>query len=154
MDSSLRPELFNFLGVPMIHYYTNNWDGVQNFQARQDDILLATYPRSGTTWTSYALDLLYFGQKSQQRQETIPIYARVPHLEATLPVKQPDKLLTSPRIMKTHLPVQFVPKSFWEQNCRIIYVGRNAKDTKIPGFVTQPSWALSAWSLHVLPAHA
>ncbi|XP_023128902.1 cytosolic sulfotransferase 3-like [Amphiprion ocellaris] len=147
MDSSLRPELFNFLGVPMIHYYTNNWDGVQNFQARQDDILLATYPRSGTTWTSYALDLLYFGQKSQERQETIPIYARVPHLEATLPVKQPgstqaliketetaDKLLTSPRIMKTHLPVQFVPKSFWEQNCRIIYVGRNAKDTVVSYF--------------------
>uniref|UniRef100_A0A3Q1FW38 Sulfotransferase n=1 Tax=Acanthochromis polyacanthus TaxID=80966 RepID=A0A3Q1FW38_9TELE len=139
MDSLSRPELFNFLGVPMVHYYTDNWDGVQNFQSRPNDILIATYPRAGNTWTSYILELLHFGQKCQEHQETIPIYSRVPILEVTLPVKQPgtemaDKLLTSPRIIKTHLPVQFVPKSFWEQNSRIIYVGRNAKDTVVSYF--------------------
>ena len=28
-------------------------------------------------------------------------------------------LSTRPRIIKTHFPVQFVPKSFWRQNCRV-----------------------------------
>lgn len=28
-------------------------------------------------------------------------------------------LSTTPRIIKTHFPVQFVPKSFWKQNCRV-----------------------------------
>jgi len=34
-----------------------------------------------------------------------------------------DNLPTSPRLIKTHLPVQLVPKSFWEQNSRVKYMG-------------------------------
>lgn len=30
-----------------------------------------------------------------------------------------ENLPTSPRLIKTHFPVQFVPKSFWEQNCKV-----------------------------------
>lgn len=123
----------------MTHYFTDNWENVQNFQARPDDILIATYPKAGTTWVSYILDLLYFGQVSPERQTSIPIYTRVPFLEIFIPTLQSgkqtaDELTTSPRLIKTHFPVQFVPKSFWEQNCRIIYVARNAKDNMVSFF--------------------
>lgn len=30
-----------------------------------------------------------------------------------------DQLPTSPRLIKTHLPVQLVPQSFWEQGSRV-----------------------------------
>ncbi|XP_070400696.1 cytosolic sulfotransferase 1-like [Nothobranchius furzeri] len=33
--------------------------------------------------------------------------------------------------IKTHLPVQFVPKSVWEQRVKIVYVARNAKDSVV-----------------------
>lgn len=107
MDS--RPQLIDFHGISMTHYVTNNWENVQNFQARPDDILIATYPKAGlqntytclvvrgvqmcrlkvltlsvslgTTWISYILDLLYFGQSSPERQTSVPIYQRVPFLE-------------------------------------------------------------------------
>jgi len=48
-----RPELFDFEGVSMIHYFTDNWENVKNFQARPDDILIATYPKAGkdAAWT-------------------------------------------------------------------------------------------------------
>ncbi|KAJ4934389.1 hypothetical protein JOQ06_007185 [Pogonophryne albipinna] len=105
-----RPELFDFHGVPMVNFFTDNWDNIQNFQARPDDILIAAYPKAGTTWASYILDLLYFGKD------------------------QADNLPTSPRLIKTHFPVQFVPKSFWEQNCRMVYVARNAKDNMVSYF--------------------
>uniref|UniRef100_A0A3P8X6I6 Sulfotransferase n=1 Tax=Cynoglossus semilaevis TaxID=244447 RepID=A0A3P8X6I6_CYNSE len=138
MESDLRPTLFDFHGVSMTKYFTENWENVQNFQARPDDILIATYPKAGTTWISYILDLLYFEQKSE-RETIVPIYERVPFLEISIP-SQPkgkdlaDKLTTSPRLIKTHFPVQFVPKSFWEQKSRMICVMRNAKDLAVSYF--------------------
>uniref|UniRef100_A0A3B5L2U0 Sulfotransferase n=1 Tax=Xiphophorus couchianus TaxID=32473 RepID=A0A3B5L2U0_9TELE len=136
LDLSSRPQLFDFHGVGMIPIFTANWENVQNFQARPDDIVIATYPKAGTTWVSQILDLLYFGKTSPERLTSLPIYERVPFLEMTIPnlvsgKDQADKLPTTPRLIKTHFPVQFVPKSFWEQNCRMIYVARNAKDNMV-----------------------
>uniref|UniRef100_A0A672G3Q1 Sulfotransferase n=1 Tax=Salarias fasciatus TaxID=181472 RepID=A0A672G3Q1_SALFA len=133
------PTLFDFHGVWMTCRYTGNWDALQTFQARPDDILIATYPKAGTTWVSYILDLLYFGHLSPERQKTVPITERVPFLEVTnlttaSGTELAEKLLTTPRLIKTHLPVQFVPKSFWEHNCRMIYVARNAKDNMVSYF--------------------
>lgn len=42
-----RPTLFDFHGVSMTTYFTDNWENIQNFQARPDDILIATYPKAG-----------------------------------------------------------------------------------------------------------
>ncbi|MCI4381093.1 hypothetical protein PGIGA_G00247700 [Pangasianodon gigas] len=134
-----RPEIFDFEGISMVHYFTDDWENVQNFQARPDDILIATYPKAGTTWVSYILDLLYFGNTAPERQTSIPIYLRVPFLEAVIPkiptgVELVSNLPTTPRLIKTHLPVQLVPKSFWEQNCKVVYVARNAKDNAVSYF--------------------
>ncbi|XP_060787536.1 cytosolic sulfotransferase 3-like [Neoarius graeffei] len=139
MKSVSRPELIEFEGIHMSHYFTDNWENIQNFQARPDDILIATYPKAGTTWVSYILDLLYFGNIAPERQTSMPIHVRVPFLESFFPgipsgVELAEKLTTTPRLIKTHLPVQLVPKSFWEQNCKVVYVGRNAKDNAVSYF--------------------
>ncbi|XP_025757630.1 cytosolic sulfotransferase 3 isoform X3 [Oreochromis niloticus] len=73
------------------------------------------------------------------RQTSIPLHDRVPFLELCEPplplgTDLADKLPTTPRLIKTHLPVQFVPKSFWEQRCRVVYVARNAKDNAVSYF--------------------
>ncbi|MCI4381091.1 hypothetical protein PGIGA_G00247680 [Pangasianodon gigas] len=138
-QSTSRPELTDFEGISMVHYFTDEWEKVQKFQARPDDILIATYPKAGTTWVSYILELLYFHNTVPECQTSLPIFIRVPFLEAVFPemptgVELADKLPTTPRLIKTHLPVQLVPKSFWEQNCRVIYVARNAKDNAVSYF--------------------
>ncbi|XP_029975204.1 cytosolic sulfotransferase 3-like [Salarias fasciatus] len=135
MDEVPRPELFDFHGVSLTQYFTENWENVRNFQARPDDILIATYPKAGSTWVSNILDLLYFGQ----REKPIPIYERVPYMDICHPevgagTDWVDKLPTSPRLIKTHFPVQLVPKSFLEHKCRIVYVARNAKDNVVSFF--------------------
>ncbi|XP_030278669.1 cytosolic sulfotransferase 2-like isoform X2 [Sparus aurata] len=134
MEQPPRPTLIDFHGVSMTKYFTDNWDNVQNFKARPDDILIATYPKAGTTWVSYILDLLYFGKTHPELQKSTPLQDRVPFLELCSPLQPSDlanKLPTTPRLIKTHLPVQFIPKSFWEQNCRIVYVARNIKDNVV-----------------------
>ncbi|MCJ8735205.1 hypothetical protein PDJAM_G00244380 [Pangasius djambal] len=139
LKSLSRPEQFEFEGISMVHYFTDNWENVQNFKARPDDILIATYPKAGTTWVSYILELLYLGNAEPERQTSMPIYIRVPFLETLFPgmpsgVELADNLSTTPRLIKTHLPVQLVPKSFWEQNCKVVYVARNAKDNAVSYF--------------------
>uniref|UniRef100_A0A3B4AF00 Sulfotransferase n=1 Tax=Periophthalmus magnuspinnatus TaxID=409849 RepID=A0A3B4AF00_9GOBI len=137
VDNPQRPPMIDFHGVCLSKYFTDNWDNVKNFNARPDDILIATYPKAGTTWVSFIIDLLYFDQTCPERQMTVPLTQRVPFLEIALP-SQPsgdnelaDKMITSPRLIKSHLPIQFIPKSFWENNCRIVYVARNAKDSAV-----------------------
>lgn len=71
MEKPPRPTLFDFHGICMTKYFTENWDNVQNFKARPDDIVIATYPKAGgciySQFLSYLITSLiscvYFGLK-------------------------------------------------------------------------------------------
>ncbi|XP_029417638.1 estrogen sulfotransferase, testis isoform-like isoform X2 [Nannospalax galili] len=82
----------DFHGVLMDRQFTKDWDDVEAFSARPDDLLIVTYPKSGV----------------RQLKE-----------------------MESPRIVKTHLPSKLLPASFWEKNCKMIYLCRNAKDVAV-----------------------
>ncbi|KAG8438066.1 hypothetical protein GDO86_008668 [Hymenochirus boettgeri] len=62
------------------------------------------------------------------------IYKRVPYIEMNVSGGNHLESLPSPRLMKTHLPFQLMPQSFWEKNCKVIYVARNAKDLAVSYF--------------------
>uniref|UniRef100_A0A8D0GZX6 Sulfotransferase n=1 Tax=Sphenodon punctatus TaxID=8508 RepID=A0A8D0GZX6_SPHPU len=129
-----RPPLLSIGGVPLVKYFAENWGEVENFQARPDDLLISTYPKSGTTWISEVVDLI-FHQGDVEKARRNPIYLRVPFLEFAVPdVPTGTELLRKmppPRFIKTHLPVQLMPESFWTQGCKMIYVARNAKDVAV-----------------------
>lgn len=80
------------------------------FEPRADDLYVATYPRSGTTWMVYLLHLLCRGPDAEFRH----IGDACPWFERSLAVGslRPADLrqLPSPRIFKTHLPPQWLPK--------------------------------------------
>ena len=63
---------------------------------------------------------------------------RVPFLEAGTSARFPQpnyNTLPSPRIVKTHLPYNIVPKSANEDNkCKYIYIARNPKDVAVSRF--------------------
>ncbi|XP_077303529.1 sulfotransferase 1B1-like isoform X2 [Lithobates pipiens] len=131
-----RRDLVNVRGVPMICAFAHNLDEItDHFQAREDDIVIATYPKSGTTWMSEIVDLvLNDGDIEKSRRDAI--FQKVPMLEFRIPGEVPpgsEKLesVPSPRVIKTHLPVPLFPKSLWDKNVKIIYVARNPKDVAV-----------------------
>ncbi|XP_069508172.1 sulfotransferase 1 family member D1-like [Ambystoma mexicanum] len=121
-------------GIPFLSCFADRWADVESFQARPDDLLVCTYPKAGTTWTSEIVDLI-LNDGDLEKANRDPIYMRVPFLEFAVPgVPTGTELLVdtpSPRFIKSHLPVQLMPKTFWENNCKVIYVARNAKDVAV-----------------------
>ncbi|XP_066483142.1 sulfotransferase 1A1-like [Tiliqua scincoides] len=133
-EEEVRPPLVSIRGVPLIKYFAEMMEEVDGFQAHPDDLLISTYPKSGTTWVSEVIDLICKEGDPQKCRED-PIYLRVPFLEFAAPGVPAGiellKVLPPPRLIKTHLPVQLLPESFWEKKCKMIYVARNAKDVAV-----------------------
>ena len=86
---------------------------------------------SGTTWVQEIVwQIFHEGQvKSTHFRERVPFLERAHHPHA----EHPDiNTLPSPRILKTHLPYNIIPKSAKEDStCQYIYVARNPKDVAV-----------------------
>uniref|UniRef100_A0A8C6GIH0 Sulfotransferase n=1 Tax=Mus spicilegus TaxID=10103 RepID=A0A8C6GIH0_MUSSI len=137
METSM-PEYYEvfgeFRGVLMDKRFTKYWEDVETFLARPDDLVIATYPKSGTTWISEVVYMIYKEGDVEKCKEDA-IFNRIPYLECRNEdlingIKQ-LKEKESPRIVKTHLPPKLLPASFWEKNCKMIYLCRNAKDVAV-----------------------
>ncbi|XP_024076373.1 sulfotransferase 1A1-like [Terrapene carolina triunguis] len=83
-EETPRPALIPIRGVPMIKYFAENWGEVEGFQAQPDDLLISTYPKSGTTWISEIIDMIY-NDGDTEKCKRDAIYMRVPFLEFAVP---------------------------------------------------------------------
>ncbi|XP_074132897.1 sulfotransferase 1 family member D1-like [Sminthopsis crassicaudata] len=127
-------ELVDVHGIPLLRSIAEAWSQVEGFEARPDDLFIATYPKSGITWVSEILDLIY-NNGDVEKCKRDAIFNRVPLMELIQPgytngVKKLGEL-KSPRLLKTHLPVELLPSSLWKNDCKMIYVSRNTKDVAV-----------------------
>lgn len=103
------------------HFDSTAWN---DLRFRDDDIVIATYGKSGTTWTQQIVGQLIFGGDPELAVAELSPWLdlRVPPKEIKLPLVEAQ---THRRFLKTHLPVdalRFSPRA------KYIYVARDARD--------------------------
>ena len=103
------------------HFDSTIWN---DFKFRDDDIVIATYAKAGTTWLQQIISQLIF-----KGEEGLEVAAMSPWLDLRVPpkeVKLPEvEAQTHRRFLKTHLPVDalvFSPKA------KYIYIARDGRD--------------------------
>ncbi len=103
------------------HFDSTIWN---DLEFRDDDIIIATYAKSGTTWMQQIIgQLLFDGAADLEVAEMSPwVDLRVPPKEVKLPVVEAQ---THRRFLKTHLPVDALRFS---EKAKYIYIGRDARD--------------------------
>ena len=109
----------------------------KEFTFRDGDIVVASHPKSGTTWMQNIVSLL-MNDGNPEKVKGQPLYWRNPWLEGK---EDPEgdwgyKLLearSSPRLMKTHVYGSLVPPAML-QKAKIVYIVRNPKDVAVSYF--------------------
>ncbi|XP_063301107.1 sulfotransferase 6B1-like [Pelobates fuscus] len=114
-----------FNGIPFTSRSSANLlKALNSFQAREDDLLLVSYPKSGTHWLAEIMKHLYTSKVSL----TSPIeFGDVSKLEEL-------SHIPSRRIIPTHLSYDMLPTEFKVKKCKAIYIVRNPKDTAVSLF--------------------
>ncbi|XP_075780151.1 amine sulfotransferase-like isoform X1 [Pelodiscus sinensis] len=107
-------------------------DSLEDFEIRDSDVFVATFPKSGTVWVQNILSLIYH-EGHRDGTENIDLMDRVPWLEYNLRnvdyVNRP-----SPRLFATHLLHNLVPSDLRKRTGKVIYVARNPKDVVVSYF--------------------
>ncbi|KAM9309359.1 sulfotransferase family 2, cytosolic sulfotransferase 3 isoform 1-T1 [Pholidichthys leucotaenia] len=104
----------------------------QELKFKDDDVVAAVYPKSGTIWMQEILPLVLNGGDLTPIH-TIPNWDRVPWLEEKRLQLVVDKL-PSPRAFVTHFPYNLMPPSFHTSKAKVIYVIRNPKDIMVSSY--------------------
>ncbi len=115
------------------HFDSTIWN---NFPFRDDDIIIATYAKAGTTWVQQIVGQLLFDGDGQ-----VEVAEMSPWIDLRVPPKELKLLLveaqTHRRFLKTHLPVdalEFSPQA------KYLYIARDGRDV--------------VWSMYNHHAHA
>ena len=103
------------------HFDSTIWN---DFDFRDDDIVIATYAKSGTTWMQQIVSQLLFRcEEGLEVAEMSPwLDLRVPPKEVKLPAV---KAQTHRRFIKTHLPVDAL---VFSPGVKYLYIGRDGRD--------------------------
>ena len=119
------------------HFDSTIWN---DFVFRDDDIVIATYAKAGTTWMQQIVgQLLFRGEADLSVAEMSPwLDLRVPPKDVKLPLVEAQ---THRRFLKTHLPVdalRFSPRA------KYLYIGRDGRDVVWSGSTRREETKLAA----------
>ncbi|XP_046297672.1 sulfotransferase 6B1 [Marmota monax] len=131
-ETALSRLFFTYQGIPypVTMCTSETFQAMDTFEARSDDIVLASYPKCGSNWILHIVSELIFAV-SKKKYEC----PEFPVLECGDSEKyQRMKQFPSPRILTTHLHYDKLPGSILEHKVKILVIFRNPKDTAVSFF--------------------
>lgn len=135
--------MYFFHGFWCPSYLIQSVNTFQNkFHAKDNDIVVASMPKSGTTWLkglAYAIvNRQHFTSLENNNHplllfnphELVPLFEVNLYGGKDILLPQIDvSNMIEPRLFGTHIPFLSLPKSVKESSCKIIYICRNPFDT-------------------------
>lgn len=112
--------------IPTFPYpeHEQEYNTLSQWKARDSDILICAYPKSGTHWLWEITSMLVQGKA--ERIDAIKEWNMLEGMR-----QQAFDSLPSPRILNTHVYFRHLPKDFKNRKCKILYMIRNPKDVAV-----------------------
>ncbi|KAM7356189.1 luciferin sulfotransferase-like [Cochliomyia hominivorax] len=110
------------------------------FQVKDNDVYVVTFPKCGTTWIQEATWLLVnnldFDKANSEDLPFRSVFMDLSALYTSIPKNTIDlaEQAAKPRVLKTHLPAHLIPKQIWDKKSKIVYCTRNPKDMIVSYF--------------------
>ncbi|KAJ8248598.1 hypothetical protein GJAV_G00243710 [Gymnothorax javanicus] len=130
MAAQMKDEdkLFEYKGVlyPTILSPIEHLEAMVNVEARQDDVLLVSYPKCGFNWMVAVLRKIIAASTGRDESRGPPLLEFMPP-----DVLQSLSELPSPRFLGLHVHPDDIPPSFAAKKTKILVILRNPKDTAV-----------------------
>ncbi|XP_067680741.1 sulfotransferase 1C2-like [Haliotis asinina] len=97
---------------------------VQKLELRDDDVLIAAYPKCGTHWLWEIVTMLRAGKSEYNKKAKEIAMLGMPKYERA------DEL-PSPRVLNSHLYFRHLPEKLVENKIKTIFILRNPKDVSV-----------------------
>ncbi|XP_060068288.1 sulfotransferase 1B1-like [Ylistrum balloti] len=141
---------------PLKGNISGHLDKIKDFESRDSDIFICTFPKSGTNWINEIVSMI-----SKGRSEYSEVYKNTAMLEA-LPSfgALHDVPESTTRIINSHLPFADLPSKHIQNGYKVVHFLRNPKDvavsfynhlTNIKDFTTMqaPKDYPASWPLYI-----
>ncbi|KAH3883800.1 hypothetical protein DPMN_007768 [Dreissena polymorpha] len=100
------------------------FDNIPNFSCRDDDVMLCTFPKTGTNWVFEVIMMLMRGLADRiDRSKVTTMLEFMTHDEVNS--------VPSPRVINTHYHPRFLPKDMATKKIKTVLCVRNPKDTAV-----------------------
>ncbi|XP_069674635.1 luciferin sulfotransferase-like [Periplaneta americana] len=130
--------------------YQKSAERFRDFEIREDDVWVASYPKCGTTWTQemvwlIANNLDFEKAKAERLTERVPFFDFPAIVSKSIPGIPEDILqffseMKTKRIFKTHLTKDLLPLQIWTKKPKVIYVARDPKDVVVSYYHHHRLW--------------
>ena len=90
---------------------------------REDDLLLLSYPKSGTHWLWEIINMVLHENTEYMEQNKVQFFLEFSKFE--------NFVSEEIRVLNSHLPFRLLPKEILEKNIKTVFIARNLKDVAV-----------------------